>query len=147
MTSPKHPTIDHMAHPKASPHGCSDYIAVWTEVGDSNPPARPARRGYYSNLLDTGIWATELVNLRFRDVNLKNNSFEVRGKGRGGGKKRTVFFGKRTRTLLWKYLLPRLDALRDDDFVFVNHGQVGGEVVYRHMTRRGCTGWSPGQRL
>ena len=86
-------------------------------------------------LLDTGIRATELVNLRFRDLNLKNNSFEVRGKGRGGGKKRTVYFGKRTRALLWKYLLPRLDAMRDDDLVFVNQEQIGGEVVYRCMTR------------
>jgi len=86
-------------------------------------------------LLDTGIRATELVNLRFRDLNLKNNSFEVRGKGRGGGKKRTVYFGKRTRALLWKYLLPRLDSMRDDDVAFVNEEQVGGEVVYRCMTR------------
>lgn len=86
-------------------------------------------------LPDTGIRATELVNLRSRDLNLKNNSFEVRGKGRGGGKKRTVYFGKRTRALLWKYLLPRLDAMRDDDLVFVNEEQIGGEVVYRGMTR------------
>jgi site-specific recombinase XerD len=86
-------------------------------------------------LLDTGIRATELVNLRFRDLNLKNNSFEVRGKGRGGGKKRTVYFGKRTRALLWKYLLPRLDTMREDDFVFVNQERVGGEVIYQRMTR------------
>jgi integrase/recombinase XerD len=86
-------------------------------------------------LLDTGIRASELVNLRFRDLNLKNNSFEVIGKGRGGGKKRTVYFGKRTRALLWKYLLPRLETKRDDDLVFVNEEKVGGEAVYRRMTR------------
>jgi integrase len=86
-------------------------------------------------LLDTGIRASELVQLRFRDLNLKNNSFEVCGKGRGGGKKPTVYFGKRTRALLWKYLLPRFETKRDDDLIFVNEEKVGGEAMYRRMTR------------
>jgi len=134
------------SEPDIQPHTLEEMDAMLKACDQTRPwkhhasttTSRPSGRrdaAILLTLLDTGIRASELVNLRFRDLNLKNNSFEVRGKGRGGGKKRTVYFGKRTRALLWKYLLPRLDTMRDDDFVFVNEERIGGEVVYRCMTR------------
>ena len=114
-----------------------DQTRAWkSRAGTSNSrPSGLRDTAILLTLMDTGVRASELVNLRFRDLNLKSNSFEVCGKGRGGGKKRLVYFGKRTRALLWKYLLPRFETKRDDDLVFVNEEKVGGEAIYRRMTR------------
>lgn len=96
------------SEPDIQPHSLEEVEAMlkaceqtraWTSRASTNNhrPTGLRDTAIILTLLDTGIRATELVNLRFRDLNLKNNSFEVRGKERGGGKKRTVYFGKRTR--------------------------------------------------
>jgi site-specific recombinase XerD len=52
-------------------------------------------------LLDTGVRASELCNLTIADMDIKEGSAVVRGKGRldsGQGKERIVMFGSGTRT-------------------------------------------------
>ena len=46
-----------------------------------------------------------------------------------------MYFWKRTRALLWKYLLLRFETKKDDDVVFVNEEKFDGEAICRRMTR------------
>jgi integrase/recombinase XerD len=83
-------------------------------------------------LLSTGIRASELCDIRFRDVDLSQRTITVAGKGRGQGKKqRIVHFGKSTGRALWRYLSPRLKTLKPDDILFT----VGPDEAPRPMTR------------
>lgn len=70
-------------------------------------------------LLDTGIRASELVDLRVCDVDMTNRRLRVFGKR---SKERSVAFGKGTGKALWRYLVTRSDK-RDDDPVFVSYGE------------------------
>jgi integrase/recombinase XerD len=79
-------------------------------------------------LLDTGLRASELCNIRIGDINLGSNNIRVLGKG---NKERIVYFGKRTTRALWRYIVPRLDGDKES-FLFV----VGGDDDPRQMDRR-----------
>jgi site-specific recombinase XerD len=81
-------------------------------------------------LLDTGARASELCGLCFGDLNFKNNSAKLRGKGPGpDGKERLTYFSKRTAQAVWKCLLPRLEGIRERDPVFVvGDAERGGEM-------------------
>src|SRR5574343_131165 len=58
-------------------------------------------------LVDTGVRASELCDLRFEDVNLEAGTATIQhGKG---NKKRHVSFGKRTRQAIWRYWAERED--------------------------------------
>jgi len=68
-------------------------------------------------LLDTGVRAGELCQLRIGDVDLQTGTTEVQSKGRrnaGQGKRRTVYFETRTQKALWQYLAHR-EALHSPD--------------------------------
>ena len=52
-------------------------------------------------LLDTGMRATELCEVKLSDVSLSDNSIKVMGKGQ---KERLVYFGMRTKKYLERYL-------------------------------------------
>ncbi len=69
-------------------------------------------------LLDTGVRAGELCRLRRQDINLENGEVSVKPYHVGKTRPRTVYLGKETRKLLWKYLVTRED-LRPDDPLFV----------------------------
>ena len=59
-------------------------------------------------LLDTGIRASELCNIKLHDVDLRNRQIYIFGKG---AKERHVPFSPRTRQVLWKYITTeRADA-------------------------------------
>lgn len=62
-------------------------------------------------LLDTGIRASELCDLKVRDVDLQNRHLQVFGKRDKG---RSVAFGKRTGKALWRYLVTRKDKQPED---------------------------------
>jgi integrase/recombinase XerC/integrase/recombinase XerD len=51
-------------------------------------------------LLDTGLRASDLCSLSIADIDTTVKSVTVEGKG---GKRRTVYFGKETANLIWKY--------------------------------------------
>ena len=63
-------------------------------------------------LLDTGIRASELCDLRMEDLDNRNNRITIRlGKGM---KSRTLPFSPRTGQAIWRYLATRADAQPDD---------------------------------
>jgi integrase/recombinase XerD len=67
-------------------------------------------------LLDTGLRASELCNIRYRDINMTTNAIKVIGKG---NKERIVYFARGTQRALKEYLMPRLPEMSPDDLVFV----------------------------
>lgn len=77
-------------------------------------------------LLDSGVRATELVQMDIGDVSMKTGTVSVReGKGQ---KDRTTYVGAKTRKQLRRYLLER-DNLEDDDPLFVS-AKGGGRLTY-----------------
>ena len=65
-------------------------------------------------LLDTGIRASELCELRIHQVDVRNNRITVFGKG---SKERTLPFSSRTGQAIWRYLATRNDAAAGDFLV------------------------------
>jgi integrase/recombinase XerD len=89
-------------------------------------------RAMILTLLDTGCRASELCGMMFGDLNLAANSIKVKGKGPGRDEKeRLVYIGKRTAQVIWKYLLPWLDKIREDDPVFVVGNENDGRPIDR----------------
>jgi integrase/recombinase XerD len=89
-------------------------------------------RAIVLTLLDTGARASELAGMKFGDLNMSTNSIRVRGKGPGrDAKERLVYIGKRTAQAIWKFLVPRLNDLRDEDPIFV----VGPKDDLRPLSR------------
>lgn len=83
-------------------------------------------------LLDTGIRASELCGIQYKDVNIATSSIKVRGKGPGRvGKERIVHIGKRASQAIWKSTLPRVESIRDTDPLFI----VGSNLLATPMTR------------
>jgi integrase/recombinase XerD len=73
-------------------------------------------------LLDTGLRASELCALKIGDVDLKTGKVQVKhGRlgGAKGGKGRTVFLGKTSRRVLWRYLAERADGEDTDAPLFL----------------------------
>lgn len=52
-------------------------------------------------LLDSGVRLSEMVNLKYPDVDLKTGRAKIMGKG---AKERFVYFGRKTKKALWRYI-------------------------------------------
>ncbi len=70
-------------------------------------------------LFDTGVRASELCNIRFRDVDFDNSRVTITGKGK---KQRIIQFGRNATRQLWKYHSARFPDVRPlpDDFLFAD---------------------------
>ena len=66
-------------------------------------------------LLDTGIRASELSNLRIHHMNVRNRTITVMGKG---NKERIIPFSARTGQVMWRYLAQRKNDSAGD-YLFV----------------------------
>lgn len=89
-------------------------------------------RAIILTLLDTGVRASELAGMQFKDLNMSTNTIKVRGKGPGrDAKERLVYIGKRTAQAIWKSLLPRINDMQDDTPIFV----VGFKGDWRPLSR------------
>ena len=66
-------------------------------------------------LLDTGVRASELINLHIHEVDLRNRRIYVLGKG---SKERAIPFSSRTGQVIWKYLAQRKKESQGE-FLFV----------------------------
>ena len=76
-------------------------------------------------LLDTGLRASELCHLKIGEVDMKTGKVVVKqgdDGGAKGGKGRTVFIGKSTRRVVWRYLIDREDRDDPDTPIFLNRG-------------------------
>lgn len=116
-----------------------DRSRTWKSRQDlaNSRPTADRDRAIILTLLDTGIRASELCGLLFRDLNLDANRIMVRGKGPGRqSKERVAYFGKRTGQAIWKNLLPRLEDIQDEDPVFVVGDQQGWRPMSRHVLWR-----------
>lgn len=86
-----------------------------------------AKRDYaiVALLLDCGLRASELCNLRVCDIDMNARCVSVLGKG---NKRRSVYFGNKAAKALWQHL--RTQERESDDWVFVNdRGTRAGEPL------------------
>jgi len=78
-------------------------------------------------LLDTGVRASELCNLRMKDMDLQGRRCTVVGKG---NKTRSIYFGRNTTKALWQYL--KENPREEDESVFTSdRGTRAGEPLTR----------------
>jgi integrase/recombinase XerC/integrase/recombinase XerD len=81
-------------------------------------------------LLDTGMRAHELVNLRLNDVDFRLGIVKVMGKG---GKERLMRLGEKARQTLWRYMLIRdVKAPPTREYLFLSEEM-------KPLTRNGLT--------
>ena len=76
-------------------------------------------------LLDTGLRASELCQLKIGEVDMRVGKVIIKHGEEGGakgGKGRTVFIGKSTRRVVWRYMADREDRNDPEAPVFVNRG-------------------------
>ncbi len=90
-------------------------------------------------LLDTGIRASELCNLKLRDVSLPNNQIRVMGKGR---KERMIPLSPRVSQILWKHMLDKRDLPTNEPLFTTNNGRAIRrdnllKCIYRLANRAG----------
>ena len=76
---------------------------------DNRRPTALRDRAIITLLVDTGMRATELCELRIYQADLKNQRITVMGKGR---KERTLPISPRTAQVIWRYLATREDGSR-----------------------------------
>ena len=115
------------------------YTRVYTRPGkiesQHSIPTAERNRAIILVLLDTGIRASELTNLRIHQVDLGNRRLKVLGKG---NKERTIPFSARTGQSIWKYLATRRDELADS-FLFstTNDGPINRHDLRKMLVRIG----------
>jgi integrase/recombinase XerD len=93
-----------------------EYTARWS-TGDTRSERHTALRDklILKTLLDTGIRAQELCDIKIKYVSLSQKSIVIpHGKG---DKRRTVHFGNRTSKLMWEHL-DLSHGLKPDDYLF-----------------------------
>jgi integrase/recombinase XerD len=96
-------------------------------------PLANRNRAIILMLLDTGVRASELCEIKYGDINFANRSIKVFGKGPGKDpKERLVRFGKRSQEALWRHLATRLETIQKDDYVFTKLG-TDNEPMNRHL--------------
>lgn len=93
-------------------------------------------------LLDTGIRASELSNLKIHHVNVRNRTITVMGKG---SKERMIPFSARTGQILWRYLAQRQnDSAGDYLFVTIQGRQLSRTRLLRILMALGDRADVPG---
>ena len=111
---------------------CDDGRAVNLSGEHRARSTRHRDRAIIHVLLSTGVRASELSDMRVKDLDLNAKSIHVAGKGKGrDSKPRTVYFGRTASTAIWRYLSPYMKELRPDDPLF----PVDLKAVPRPMTR------------
>lgn len=96
-----------------------DKTAEYTRAGKAacanTRPTALRDRAIIMLLVDTGLRATELCDIKIHEVDLKNRQLVTLGKG---DKERLIPFDARTAQALWRYIATRPEA-RADDPLFV----------------------------
>ena len=82
-------------------------------------------------LYATGIRCSELVAIRFKDINMQEKTIRIQGKG---NQERIALFNQKAKTKIQEYLLKeRLPATTHDDALFVNNRN--GPLTTRSIQR------------
>lgn len=84
-------------------------------------------------LLDTGLRATELCNLKVRDADMRNRRIITIGKG---NKERLIPFSAGTAATIWKYLAQRTNDLLDSPLFVTGEGEALNRDDLLKMLRR-----------
>jgi integrase/recombinase XerC len=130
------------------PYSEEDIKAMLAALGSSRLYSRPGKKECQNSLpnfernratilvlLDTGIRAEEMVELRIHQVDTRNRRLTVFGKG---GKERTIPFCARTGQALWRYLAARRDE-QAGGFLFstMDNGPLDRHDLRKTMVRIG----------
>ena len=111
-----------------------DETRAWHNAPDvtAERPTATRDKAILHLLLSTGIRASELCDIQFRDIDIKKHTILVGGKGKGRSKKwRTVYFGKSAGRALWLYLAPKMATIEPEEQIYTV-GRAGEE---RPMSR------------
>ncbi len=129
--------IHQVARPRAEkrviePFSESDVKAMMNGVQFSAPYSRPGKKTCQHSrpeadrdkaillmLIDTGMRASELCDLKIFNVDVKNRHIKVFGKG---SKERILPFSARTGQALWRYLTSRKDERTDSPLFVTKYG-------------------------
>jgi site-specific recombinase XerD len=90
-------------------------------------------RAIILTLVDTGMRASELCNLRIYDADLRNHQITVQGKGK---KERIVAISPRTAQLLWRYRSSRPDAKPTAHLFVVRYDRPFNRTVLGRLLKR-----------
>lgn len=84
------------------------------------PTRRPARdKAIFELLYATGVRCSELINIRFKDIDLENKAIRIFGKGR---RERIALFGEKAKDRLSAYLTQeRPKPQHMDEHLFLNY--------------------------
>jgi integrase/recombinase XerD len=129
------------------PYTRADLQGMLAACDQSQPYVRPGKRRCHNQrptalrdraiillLVDTGLRASELCDLRLADLDLKNHRLRVMGKGR---KERALPVSARTAQAIWRYLTTREDAQRPAAFLFTSKtGMPINRINLGHMLKR-----------
>lgn len=87
---------------------------------DTLPTRRPARdKAIFELLYATGVRCSELINIRFKDIDLENKAIRILGKGK---RERIALFGQKAKDRLTKYLNEeRPKSQSSDEYLFLNY--------------------------
>ena len=95
-------------------HRSTAYVRPGKRRSNHSRPTADRDRAIILLLVDTGMRASELCELRIRDLDIPNHRVRVMGKGR---KERMLPISARTTQAIWRYLATR-DTKRDHSFLF-----------------------------
>ena len=99
-------------------------------TSDHTLPNIDRNRAIILFFMDNGVRVTELCNIKFKDLDVKNNRCFIFGKG---SKERYVPFSARTGQALWHYITTLREGILPDDYLFVSREN-------RQLTRRNVEG-------
>lgn len=96
------------------------YSRQGKRVSNHSIPHAERNRAIILFLLDTGVRAEELCNIKIHQLDRRNQRVKIFGKG---AKERYVSFGTRTHQAIWRYLATRPDADGGEPLFIVEGGR------------------------
>jgi len=108
-------------------------VTLFDKNNERNDPLKERDQAILETLYSTGVRVEELVNIKIRNIDLRNRTIKVFGKGR---KERIVPFNKSCKVALENYinnsrksLVNKPNSSLNEDFLFINH--LGNKISTR----------------